>query len=74
MQGETQSADGVMASVLMLTYNHGTFVEESVQSVLQQRCDFPFEIVVGDDASTDGTLSCLRSLEQRFPGRLRILP
>lgn len=74
MQVETQIEDGVMISVLMLTYNHEAFVEEAVQSVLQQRCDFPFEIVVGDDASTDGTLSRLRSLEQRCPGRLRILP
>jgi len=62
-----------LVSVLMLVYNHEEFIEQAVCSVLDQKCDFPFEIVMGDDASTDGTLSRLRSLEQRYPGKLRIL-
>jgi glycosyltransferase involved in cell wall biosynthesis len=42
-------------SVLLVTYNHAPFVAEAVRSVLAQRIGTPFEIVVADDASEDGT-------------------
>ena len=63
-----------LASVLMLTYNHAAFVEEAVRSVLAQQCDFPFEIVLADDASTDGTLEKVLDLQRLRPDLLRVLP
>jgi glycosyltransferase involved in cell wall biosynthesis len=61
-------------SVLMLTYNQAAFVEEAVRSVFAQQCAFPFEIVLGDDASTDGTLEKVLELQRERPDRLRVLP
>ena len=63
-----------LASVLMLTCNHAAFVEEAVRSVLAQQCDFPFEIVLADDASTDGTLEKVLDLQRLRPDLLRVLP
>jgi glycosyltransferase involved in cell wall biosynthesis len=61
-------------SVLMLTYNHADFIEESLRSVFAQQCAFPFEIVLGDDASTDGTLEKVLELQRERPDLLRVLP
>jgi glycosyltransferase involved in cell wall biosynthesis len=60
-------------SVLMPTYNHERFVSEALDSVLAQEADFSFELVVGDDCSTDRTLSILRDYESRRPGRISLI-
>ena len=52
----------VTLTVIVLTYNHERFVEEALESVLAQRCDFEWEVIVADDASTDLT----RAIVHRF--------
>lgn len=42
-------------SVVILSYNQEKYIEKAIQSVLMQKTDFPFEILLGDDCSTDGT-------------------
>ena len=42
-------------SVIVLSYNSAATVEQALDSVLGQVCTFEYEVVVGDDASTDGT-------------------
>ena len=49
-------------SVIFITYNHGKYVEKALNSVLAQETDFSFEVVVGDDCSTDGTQDILRRI------------
>lgn len=44
-----------LVSVIVLTYNHGAFIEKCLSSVLDQETDFAFEIIVSDDASADTT-------------------
>ncbi|MDE5832629.1 MAG: glycosyltransferase [Desulfovibrio sp.] len=44
-----------LISVLMLTYNHGPYVAQAIESVLGQKTDFPFELIICDDASQDET-------------------
>jgi glycosyltransferase involved in cell wall biosynthesis len=60
-------------SVLIVTYNHEKFIEQAVRSALMQKTNFDFEVVVGEDCSTDGTADILRRLEAENPGRLRVL-
>ena len=60
-------------SVLMLARNHGPFVRQAIESVLAQRCDQPFRLWIGEDASTDGTLAVCRELEAAHPDRIRLL-
>lgn len=57
----------------MFTYNHEQFVAQALESVLNQEASFPWEIVVGDDASTDGTREILRSYARAHPGRISLL-
>jgi len=42
-------------SVCMITYNHDEYIEQAVESVLSQLTQFPIELVIGEDASSDGT-------------------
>ena len=45
-----------MVSVFMLAYNHEKYIAEAIDSVLMQKTDFDFDIVIGEDCSTDATL------------------
>ena len=57
----------------MLTYNHERFLEQALESVFAQKTTFDWELVVGDDFSTDGTRALLRSRAQSDPDRVRLL-
>jgi glycosyltransferase involved in cell wall biosynthesis len=60
-------------SVLLMTYNHAPFVEQAVRSILDQRTDFPFEVVVAEDYSTDNTAAIVSRIEAEYPDRVRVL-
>ena len=44
-----------VVSVVVQTYQHGRFIEQTLQSILDQETSFQFEILVGEDGSDDGT-------------------
>ncbi len=67
------SAVAPKVSVGIVTYNHAPFIRECLESALAQVTDFPFEIVVGEDCSTDGTRAIVEEYAARFPGRIRAL-
>jgi len=56
---------------MMLTYNHAGFVAQALESALAQRVPFDYEIVVGDDASTDGTAAIVDGFAKRRPDVIR---
>lgn len=60
-------------SVCVVTYNQRAYIAQAVGSVLAQDAGFDFEIVIGDDASDDGTSDILRQLHADNPDRLTIV-
>lgn len=60
-------------SVLMITHNHERYIEQAVRSVLAQRTDFDFELVVGEDHSTDRTREIVLAVASEYPNRIRVL-
>lgn len=56
-----------LVSILCNTYNQAGFIRECLDGFLMQRTDFPVEILVHDDASTDGTAEIVREYAQRYP-------
>lgn len=62
-----------LVSVLMITYNHRPYIERAIEDVLKQETDFPVELIVADDCSTDGTRDVVREWQRRHPGRIRAI-
>lgn len=59
--------------VTMTSYNYGKYISDAIDSVLAQKTDFPFELHVSDDASTDGTHKILKKYARRYPDKVKIL-
>jgi glycosyltransferase involved in cell wall biosynthesis len=57
-------------SVMMITYNHERFIAQAIESVLAQRVNFDYEIVIGEDYSTDGTRAIIMDFHRCYPGRI----
>jgi glycosyltransferase involved in cell wall biosynthesis len=60
-------------SVAMITYNHENFIAQAIRSVLMQDIDFPIELVVGEDCSTDGTRNIVKELAEKHPNKIKTL-
>ena len=63
--------DKPVVSILCPTYQHVDFIEDALRGFLGQDTDFPFEILVRDDASTDGTAEIVRDYAERYPNIIR---
>ena len=59
-------------SVLISFYNLKPYVDQTLESVLAQKTDFPVEVLCADDGSDDGTIEVLRGWEARYPDRVRV--
>lgn len=60
-------------TVLCHTFNHGDYISDALNGFLMQETDFPFEIIVHDDASTDGTAAIIARYCERYPDIIRPL-
>lgn len=60
-----------LVTILCTTYNHERYIESAIRGFLAQDCEFPFEILIHDDASTDGTQDVIRRWQQRYPQLIR---
>ena len=62
-----------MISILIITYNHEKYLSQAIESVLMQKCDEPFEILIGDDCSMDGTGRIAEEYQKRYPKIVRVI-
>lgn len=62
-----------MVSVIVLTYNHEDYIAQALDSILMQKTSFPYEILVGDDSSTDKTLEIVEEYRKKYPGVIHIV-
>ncbi|MBO5557076.1 MAG: glycosyltransferase [Oscillospiraceae bacterium] len=60
-----------MVSVVCTAYNHAAYLRDALEGFVGQKTDFPFEILVNDDASTDDTAAILREYAARYPALIR---
>ncbi|GFO55078.1 hypothetical protein GMSM_20850 [Geomonas sp. Red276] len=63
--------DSPVVSVVCIAYNHEEYLRDAMQGFLMQETDFPFEIIVHDDCSTDGTAGIIREYLKAYPGVVR---
>ena len=57
----------------MITYNHEKFIAQAIDSVLMQQTRFDYELVIGEDCSTDGTRAIVVEYQQKHPDKIRLL-
>lgn len=68
-----ETAQTVKVSVALITYNHEAFIEESLQGALNQNAPFEYEIVIGEDCSTDNTRDILVEYHRKYPDKIRLI-
>lgn len=59
--------DDIMVSVCCLAYNHEKYIRQCLDGFVMQKCDFKFEVIIHDDASTDHTADIIREYEKKYP-------
>jgi glycosyltransferase involved in cell wall biosynthesis len=57
----------------MMAYNHEKYIEQALDSILMQSVNFNYEIVIGEDCSTDNTRSILLSYKEKHPEKIKLL-
>ena len=60
-----------LVSISCVSFNHEAYIARALDSFLMQETDFPFEILVYDDASTDRTQAIIRDYEEKYPDLIK---
>ena len=60
----------IMVSVICKTFNHERYIRKCLDSLVRQKTKFNYEIIVHDDASSDGTADIIKEFEKRFPDKI----
>lgn len=64
---------GMVVSVACITYNHAPYIRQCLEGFLMQKTNFPIEIIVHDDASTDGTDDIIREYALKYPELFKVI-
>lgn len=60
-----------IVSICCITYNHEPYIKDALDGFLMQKTTFPFEIVISDDCSKDGTHTIIKEYIQKYPNIIR---
>ncbi len=72
MKKENRS-DKPLLSVCLITYNHVNYIERAIESVLIQQVNFPWELIIADDCSSDGTREILVGYQKKYPAFIKLI-
>jgi glycosyltransferase involved in cell wall biosynthesis len=71
---DVNNSDGLpLLSVCIMTFNHEKFIAQTLDSVLSQKARFEFEIILGEDESSDGTRKICIEYANKFPGKIHLV-
>lgn len=68
-----QYDDTPLVSIICIAYNHEKYIRQALDGFIKQKTSFKYEIIVHDDASSDGTASIIAEYEKRYPDRIRAI-
>jgi len=61
-----------LVSVTVTTYQHANYIKDCLEGILMQKTNFPFEIIIGEDESTDGTREICIEYAEKYPDKIRL--
>ena len=64
--------ENIKVSVVVLAYNRENFIVDALDSIVKQKVNFPFEIVIGEDRSTDNTARICQEFQEKYPDIVRL--
>lgn len=62
----------IILSIYVATYNHEKYIVQALESIRMQKTQYPYEVLVGEDCSTDNTRDVLKNYEKKHPGFLKV--
>lgn len=62
----------ITVSILMPTYNHEKYISQAIESVLAQKTNYPYELLIHDDCSTDSTLAIAQNYATKYPDKIKL--
>lgn len=65
--------DEIKVSVCMITYNQKDYIQQAIESVLMQKTNFNYEIIIHDDCSNDGTRNILIEYQKKYPNKIKLI-
>lgn len=65
--------NNIKVSVIMTCYNQENYISTAIESVLSQRVNFDYEIIISDDCSKDSTPQILKYYQSRYPDNIRLV-
>ncbi len=63
----------VKVSVMCLVYNHEKYIRQALDGILMQKTDFDYEVIVNDDASTDGSADIIKEYQKQYPDKIKAI-
>jgi len=63
----------IMVSVLMTVYNHEHYLKKAIEGVLMQKTNFKYELIIGEDCSTDGSRKIVEFYQKKYPDIIRAM-
>ncbi|MDD2775821.1 MAG: glycosyltransferase [Gallionella sp.] len=70
---EQSRQNAPLVSINMITFNHESYLADAIEGVLHQKTNFPFELVIGEDCSTDSTRAIALQYQQKYPDIIRVI-
>ena len=65
--------DDIKLSVVIVSYKQVKYIREAIDSVLMQKVNFKYELILADDCSQDGTLEIMKEYEKKYPDIIRVI-
>lgn len=62
-----------LISVKMITYNHELYIAQAIEGVVKQETGYPFELIIGEDCSTDRTMEIVLEYQKKYPDIIRVI-